>query len=206
MADLGSEWPNGFRVQAGDRCRPETSADCAETPRLIPQERTLVSENMANDPAPTGVDRHNVAAMEFGALIAAPVRRGLGHPIWHIVAVMTRPRRWTASEVALEETADEHVVAPAAFPVDADGDRLAQEDGGERGAGELRAQIAVDDRGVGPRLGAASRSASLPLLPDCACLTCQRITAASNGATAVRLRAAVRPVSGMQRMDGRLSE
>lgn len=144
--------------------------------------------------------------MEFGALIAAPVRRGLGHPIWRIVGVMTRPRRWTASEVALEETADEHVVAPAALPVDADGDRLAQEDGGERGAGELRVPMAVDDRGLGPRLGAASRSASLPLLPDCTCLTCQRITAASNGATAVRLRAAVRPVSGMQRMDGRLSE
>lgn len=71
------------------------------------QERTLVSEDMANDSALTDVDRRNVAAMQFGALIAAPVRRGAGHPIWSIIAVMARPRRWTASEIALvEETAE----------------------------------------------------------------------------------------------------
>jgi len=71
------------------------------------QERTLVSEDMANDPALTDLDRQNVAAMHFGALIAAPVRRGSGNPIWTIVAVMAEPRRWTPGDVVLvEETAE----------------------------------------------------------------------------------------------------
>ena len=75
------------------------------------QQRTLVSDDMANDPALTEVDRRNVAAMRFGALIAAPVRRGAGNPIWSVVVVMATPRRWTASEVALIEEAAERTWA-----------------------------------------------------------------------------------------------
>lgn len=71
------------------------------------QERTLVSEDMACDPELTETDRQNVAAMRFGALIAAPVRRGPDNPIWSINAVMAQARRWTAAEIALvEETAE----------------------------------------------------------------------------------------------------
>lgn len=71
------------------------------------QARTLVSDDMASDPGLTEMDQRNVAAMRFGALIAAPVRRGVGNPIWSIVAVMARSRRWTASQIALvEETAE----------------------------------------------------------------------------------------------------
>ena len=71
------------------------------------QTHTLVSEDMIQDPALTDTDRKNVAAMGFGALIAAPVRRGSGNPIWSIIAVMARSRRWSAAEVALvEETAE----------------------------------------------------------------------------------------------------
>lgn len=44
------------------------------------------------------------------------------------------------------EALHEHIVAPAAFAVYADGDLLAQENGGERGARELRALVAVEDR------------------------------------------------------------
>lgn len=43
------------------------------------------------------------------------------------------------------EALHEHIVAPAAFPVHADGDLLAVEDGGERRARELRTLIAVED-------------------------------------------------------------
>lgn len=43
------------------------------------------------------------------------------------------------------EALHEHVVAPAAFPVHADGDPLTQKDGGEGGARKLRALIAVED-------------------------------------------------------------
>jgi len=43
------------------------------------------------------------------------------------------------------EALHEHVVAPAAFPVHADGDPLTQKDGGEGAARKLRALIAVED-------------------------------------------------------------
>ena len=75
------------------------------------QERTLVSDDMAKDPALTEIERRNVAAMRFGALIAAPVRRGAGNPIWSIVAVMAGSRRWTASQVALVEETTERTWA-----------------------------------------------------------------------------------------------
>ena len=76
------------------------------------RERTLVSDDMANDPVLTEIDRRNVAAMRFGALIAAPVRRGAGNPIWSIVAVMAQSRHWSPSQIALvEETAERIWVA-----------------------------------------------------------------------------------------------
>lgn len=76
-------------------------------------DRTLVSDDMAEDPALSEVDRRNVSAMRFAGLIAAPVRRGAGNPIWSIVAVTAQPRRWTAGEVALVEDMAERTWAAA---------------------------------------------------------------------------------------------
>ena len=58
------------------------------------------------------------------------------------------------------EALNEHVVAPPAVPVHATSDLLAVEDRGERNTGELRALIAVEDRGL-PYRASASPSASM---------------------------------------------
>src|SRR5271169_2366944 len=43
---------------------------------------------------------------------------------------------------------DEHIVPPSAFAIHADRDALSREDAGEGRAGELRALIGIDDRGL----------------------------------------------------------
>lgn len=62
--------------------------------------------------------------------------RGVGVKV-HLLVIRRAP-----------EALNEHVVAPVALPVHADGDLLAQEDGSERGARELRALIAIEIAGL----------------------------------------------------------
>lgn len=57
------------------------------------RDRTLTSDDMTSDPTLTQTDRQNAAAMGFGALVATPVRRGAGIPVWSVVAVMAQARR-----------------------------------------------------------------------------------------------------------------
>lgn len=70
-------------------------------------ERTLVIEDVAHDPGLSELDRHSIAALGFGALVAATLRRGAGRPLWAIVAVSARPRPWSPSEIALIEEVTE---------------------------------------------------------------------------------------------------
>lgn len=70
---------------------------------------TLIFEDTANDPALTETDRRALAAMQFGALLSAMVRKGTGNPVWAIGAMSAQPRRWRPDEVALIEEAAEHI-------------------------------------------------------------------------------------------------
>lgn len=70
-------------------------------------DRTLIFDDTANDPELTDTDKSSLAAMNFGAFLSSPVRRGAGNPIWALGAVSSQPRRWTPGEVALmEDTAE----------------------------------------------------------------------------------------------------
>jgi PAS domain S-box-containing protein len=75
-------------------------------------DRTLIFNDIANDPELTDTDKRSLAAMRFGALLSAVVRRGAGNPIWALGAVSSQPRHWTPAEVSLlEEVAERTWVA-----------------------------------------------------------------------------------------------
>ncbi|UQA55456.1 chemotaxis protein CheB [Polyangium aurulentum] len=64
----------------------------------------LVVHDAATEPGLTARARASLAAIQFGALVAATLRRvedGERRPIWGVVAVSAAPRRWTQDEVAL---------------------------------------------------------------------------------------------------------
>lgn len=69
-------------------------------------DRTLVFEDVANDPALTDADSNALAAMGFGALLSRPLRKD-GSPIFAIGAVSADPRRWTPNEIGLVEEVTE---------------------------------------------------------------------------------------------------
>src|SRR5580693_5392814 len=58
---------------------------------------------------------------------------------------------------------DEHIVPPSAFAIHADRDALFSEDAGEGRAGELRALIGIDDRGLTVMSKASSSAATQKL-------------------------------------------
>jgi len=70
-------------------------------------DKTLIVEDVAATPGLSDLDRQNMQALGFGALVAPTLRRGEGKPLWVLVAVSKRPRRWTPGEILLlEETTE----------------------------------------------------------------------------------------------------
>lgn len=65
-------------------------------------DRTLIFDDMANDPVLTDGDKRAFASMGFGALLSRPLRRE-NSPIFAAGAVSSRPRHWTFNDVALVE-------------------------------------------------------------------------------------------------------
>lgn len=63
----------------------------SDVPEALRQtlDRTLVVNDTARGPGLTDPDRRSLASMRFGALVAAPLRRGEGSPVWSLVAAMT---------------------------------------------------------------------------------------------------------------------
>jgi PAS domain S-box-containing protein len=66
-------------------------------------DRTLVFDDLARASALSEVDRRNITALGFGAMVAVPLRRGPMNLVWSLTAVSREPRRWTAGEVDLLE-------------------------------------------------------------------------------------------------------
>ncbi|WP_407543260.1 PAS domain S-box protein (plasmid) [Deinococcus radiomollis] len=62
---------------------------------------TLVIDDVARDERLSEVDRQNLGGLGVGALVAAALRKGEHRPLWSIVALSARPRRWTSGETAL---------------------------------------------------------------------------------------------------------
>jgi PAS domain S-box-containing protein len=73
--------------------------------------RTLVVDDVAGADGLSDTDRQSLAALGAGALIALPMRKGQGDPVWTMVAVSVAPRRWTADEVALLAEAAERTLS-----------------------------------------------------------------------------------------------
>ena len=59
-------------------------------------DRTLVIDDVGQAAGLTGMDRQNLDALGFSALVASTLRHGERHPLWSIVAISARPRRWTS--------------------------------------------------------------------------------------------------------------
>lgn len=74
-------------------------------------DRTTRVNDAANEPGLTALDRQSLAAIGFGAFIAAGLRHGERNPIWTLVGVSARPRRWTGDEAALMEEVAERIWA-----------------------------------------------------------------------------------------------
>ncbi len=74
-------------------------------------DRTLVVDDVARTAGISQTDRHNMAALGFGALVAATLRRGEKNPLWVLVAVSARPRHWSEGEIALLEEVSERTWA-----------------------------------------------------------------------------------------------
>ncbi|MDY6984275.1 MAG: ATP-binding protein, partial [Pseudomonadota bacterium] len=73
------------------------------TPLQRSLERTVVCEDVANDPALTTLDRESLQAFGTSALVSATVRRGDRNPIWALSVSSSTPRAWSAGEIALVE-------------------------------------------------------------------------------------------------------
>jgi PAS domain S-box-containing protein len=74
-------------------------------------DQTLVIEDFAAAEGLSDTDRQNIAALGLRALVAPCLRRGENSPLWSIVAVSSRPRRWTQGEIALIEEVTERTWA-----------------------------------------------------------------------------------------------
>lgn len=74
-------------------------------------DRTAVVDDVAQTEGLSETDRQNMAALGFGAFAASTLRRGEKNPLWALVAVSARPKRWSAGEIALLEEASERTWA-----------------------------------------------------------------------------------------------
>lgn len=95
-------------------CRPEAppvpvTLRMSAFPEALRQtfERTLVFADIARDPELTELDKQALAALDLGALIFNPLRRGATIPMWGLVAGTVQPRRWRPGEIALVEEVTE---------------------------------------------------------------------------------------------------
>lgn len=68
---------------------------------------TLVIDNIETSPLLAADDKTSFAQLGFRALVAATLRKGEGVPLWSIVTVSSRPRKWSLEDVALIEEATE---------------------------------------------------------------------------------------------------
>lgn len=64
---------------------------------------TFVVEDDFERRGPSGAERANSAALGMRAMVASTVRKGENRPLASLAAVCSRPRNWTAGEVALVE-------------------------------------------------------------------------------------------------------
>jgi len=85
-------------------------SDFLEVLRQI-REQTQVLNDAAEEPGLSDSEKQTLAAMNFGAYVAATLRRGERNPIWALLAVSAEPRRWTPGEVRLIEEVSERTWA-----------------------------------------------------------------------------------------------
>ncbi len=74
-------------------------------------DETLVITDFQNIEGLTETEKKNFAALGFGALVVANVRKEVRNPDWAINAVSASPRQWTSSEISLIEQVTERTWA-----------------------------------------------------------------------------------------------
>lgn len=83
-------------------------SDFSDALRMASEE-TMVLHNVPRDESLSEIDRESLGQLGLGAFVAATLRRGESTPLWSLVAVSARPRRWTPDEVALIEAVSERI-------------------------------------------------------------------------------------------------
>lgn len=74
-------------------------------------DKTLVITDFKNTEGLTETEKQNFAALGFGALVVANVRKEMRNPYWSINAISATPRRWTNTEIHLIEDVTERTWA-----------------------------------------------------------------------------------------------
>lgn len=74
-------------------------------------DRTLVIDDIGKIAGLTDMDRQNLGALGFSALVASTLRQGERNPLWSIVAISGRPRHWTLAEINLIDEVTERTWA-----------------------------------------------------------------------------------------------
>jgi PAS domain S-box-containing protein len=77
----------------------------------VAHDQTLVIGDIVRMENLSNTDRQNIAALGYGALVAATLRKGENRPLWAIVAVSAGPRHWTENEITLIEEVTERTWA-----------------------------------------------------------------------------------------------
>ncbi|WP_461086547.1 PAS domain-containing sensor histidine kinase [Spirosoma flavus] len=81
-------------------------SDFPETFQIV-FEQTLVIDDVGKTDGLTQMDRQNMSALGFSALVASTLRQGENHPLWVLVAVSAHARHWTPAEIKLIEEVTE---------------------------------------------------------------------------------------------------
>lgn len=104
-----------FTHQVGnDRVPPvPTSVRLSDFPQALRTafEGTLVINDLVKMESLTDMDRQNLGALGFSALVASTLRKGEHHPLWSIVAISATPRYWKVDEIKLIDEVTERTWA-----------------------------------------------------------------------------------------------
>jgi PAS domain S-box-containing protein len=141
-------------------------------------EGTLVIDDVGKTAGLTEMDRQNLGALGFSALVASTLRHGEGNPLWSMVAISARPRRWTPTEIKLIDevtertwTAIERVNVEEALRLNQQRTRIQNEAFQSAINGEpLATSLNTLTQMVNPQLGSEVRTVFYLAYPDGASL------------------------------------
>ena len=110
--ETGKSWAE-FEYRRADLPSAEGEYRLQDFPDSVSRMEThsLFYPDVANDAALSELDRQSLQALQIGALLVAPLRRGEHDYVWALAAATTGPRAWSRAELDLLEGAAERAWA-----------------------------------------------------------------------------------------------